>query len=223
MTPSSSPPIHADSRIRGVSLPYVVTIANNIISNSFNGVCVRDGDNLAGATVLVKENCLAGNSNAAIYNGGGVRAGIAQGQITLGDVLTAYPFPNTLVVLTLSGEDLRAALEHGVSAVGLHEGSGRFPQVAGIRYAYDPAQPAGKRITDVSVANAAGQYAPLAPKADYRLAISDYMARGGDSYSIFKTKGQDVDGDGDPLADLLARYITTHSPLSLKPDGRIGQ
>jgi hypothetical protein len=42
-------------RIRGVSLPYVVTIANNIISNSFNGVCVKDDDNLAGATILVQQ------------------------------------------------------------------------------------------------------------------------------------------------------------------------
>ena len=174
---------------------------------------------------LMAEAMLAGGKSrgavAAIYNGGGVRAGIAQGQITLGDVLTAYPFPNTLVVLTLSGEDLRAALEHGVSAIGLHEGSGRFPQVAGIRYAYDLAKPAGKRIIEVSVANAAGQFAPLDPKADYRLAISDYMARGGDSYGVFGKKGRDVDGDGDPLADLVSRFITAHSPLKPTLDGRV--
>lgn len=174
---------------------------------------------------LMAEAMLAGGRSrgavAALFNGGGVRAGMAQGAITLGDVLTAYPFPNTLVVLTLSGADLLAVLEHGVAAVGLHEGSGRFPQVAGIRYAYDPAKPAGKRIGAVSVADASGTFAPIDPAKDYRLAISDFMARGGDGYTTFKAKARDVDGDGDPLADLVTRFITAHSPLAPALDGRI--
>ncbi len=174
---------------------------------------------------LMAEALLAGGRSrgavAGLYNGGGVRAGIAPGEITLGDVLTAFPFPNTLVVATLSGEDLRAVLEHGVSAVGLHEGSGRFPQVAGIRFAYDLTRPVGKRVTAVEVADADGRFALLDPKADYRLALTDFMFRGGDGYAMFGKKARDVDGDGDPTADLAAAWIKAHSPLKIELDGRI--
>ncbi len=57
-------------RIRGVTLPYSLTIINNTLIDSFNGVAVRDGDSLAGATILVTENVFEGNSNAGVYNGG---------------------------------------------------------------------------------------------------------------------------------------------------------
>ncbi|WP_428562899.1 MAG: bifunctional metallophosphatase/5'-nucleotidase [Solidesulfovibrio sp. DCME] len=174
---------------------------------------------------LMAEALLAGGKSrgavAAIYNGGGVRAGIAPGEVTLGDLLTAFPFPNTLVVATLSGRDLLAVLEHGVSAVGLHEGSGRFPQVAGIRFAYDLTRPVGKRVTGVEVADAAGRFALLDPKADYRLAVTDFMFRGGDGYVTFGQKARDVDGDGDPIADLAAAWVRAHTPLDIKLDGRI--
>lgn len=175
--------------------------------------------------ILMAEAMLAGGRSrgavAALYNGGGVRAGLAPGDVSLGDLLAAYPFPNTLVVCTLAGEDLLTVLEHGVSAVGLHEGSGRFPQVAGIRFAYDLTRPVGKRVTQVEVADAAGRFALLDPKADYRLAVTDFMFRGGDEYATFGKKAKDVDGDGDPIADLAAAYVKAHSPLNIKLDRRI--
>ncbi len=174
---------------------------------------------------LMAEALLAGGRRlgavAGLYNGGGVRAGIAPGDVTLGDVLTAYPFPNTLVVATLSGADLLAVLEHGVSAVGLHEGSGRFPQVAGIRFAYDLSRPVGKRVTAVEVADASGRFALLDPQADYRLALTDFMFRGGDGYETFAKKARDVEGDGDPTSELAAAWIKAHSPLKLVLDRRI--
>lgn len=188
-----------------------------------------------GAAMCRQEECDAGDllaeavleggrsrgAVAALVNGGGVRAGIPPGPVTLGDVLTAYPFPNTLVVLTLSGQDLLAALEHGVSAVGLHEGSGRFLQVAGLRYVFDPARPAGKRVVSATVADASGRFSPLDPKANYRLATHSFLARGGDGYTVFQDRGRDVDGDGDPVADLVSRYVKAHTPLTPCPDGRV--
>lgn len=192
-------------------------------------------DGPLGAAMCRQEECPAGDllaeamldggrrhgAVAALANGGGVRAGIAPGEVTLGDVLTAFPFPNTLVVLTLSGADLRAALEHGVSAVGLHDGSGRFPQVAGIRYVYDLSRTVGQRIRSVEIADASGVFAPLDPKADYRLAISDFFHRGGDGYSVFREKGRDVEADNETIADLVSERIKAKSPLSPALDGRI--
>ena len=72
---------------------------------------------------------------AAIQNGGGVRASIDGGEVTMGVVLTVLPFQNTLSTFTVTGADIVAALENGVSQV--EDGAGRFPQVAGITFTAD--------------------------------------------------------------------------------------
>ncbi len=65
----------------------------------------------------------------AIINGGGLRASIDAGDVTMGEVLTVLPFQNTLATFQLRGSDVVAALENGVSQI--DQGAGRFPQVAG--------------------------------------------------------------------------------------------
>jgi 5'-nucleotidase len=188
-----------------------------------------------GAAMCRQEECAAGDLMAeallaagrrygatlAIANGGGIRAGISPGNITLGDVLTAFPFPNTLTVITITGADLKAALEHGVANVGLTESTGRFLQVAGLRYAYNPGQPAGSRLTSVECANSSGHYTPLKPEADYRVAMADFLYRGGDGYTLFAKKGRDVEHDDTPVADLVGKWLGQHDPVKLQLDGRI--
>ena len=71
----------------------------------------------------------------AFQNGGGLRASIDQGVVTMGEVLTVLPFQNTLATFQISGKDVVAALENGVSQI--EEGAGRFPQVAGLKYSFD--------------------------------------------------------------------------------------
>lgn len=202
---------------------------------AFRATVLGRADGPLGAASCRQEECAAGDlvaealldagrragAVAALVNGGSVRAGIAPGPVTLGDVLTAYPFPNTATVLTLSGADLLAVLEHGVSAVGLHEGSGRFLQVAGLRYAFDMSRPAGRRIVEARVADASGVAAPLDPKADYRVVVTDFLFRGGDGYAMLEARGRDVERDGTPVADLVARHVTARSPLTPLHDGRI--
>jgi len=203
--------------------------------DAFRATVVGAAQAPLGAAMCRQEECAAGDvlaesllagarrfgATMALVNGGSIRAGIAPGQITLGDVLTAYPFSNTLAVLTLTGADLKAALEHGVANVGLTDGTGRFPQVAGLRYAYNPAKPAGSRIVSIETADADGKFAPLAPAADYRVAISDFLLRGGDGYGVFGKNGRDVENDGLAVADLVATWLGAHNPLHLELDGRI--
>ena len=64
----------------------------------------------------------------AIQNGGGLRASIDAGEITMGEVLTVLPFSNTMATFQLSGADIVASLENGLSQI--EDGAGRFPQVA---------------------------------------------------------------------------------------------
>ena len=72
----------------------------------------------------------------ALQNGGGLRASIAGGTVTKGDVLAVLPFQNTLSTFNITGSGIVAALENGVSQV--EEGAGRFPQVAGLKFTWDP-------------------------------------------------------------------------------------
>jgi len=85
-----------------------------------------------------------------VQNGGGLRASIDQGVITMGDVLTVLPFQNTLATFQISGKDLVASLEDGVSEI--ESGAGRFPQVAGLKYSFDSSvKPNQGRIKSVEV------------------------------------------------------------------------
>ena len=114
-------------------------------------VAVRAGETAFGNLVADAMRAATG-SDIALVNGGGVRgdtvypAGTA---ITRKLVLTELPFGNRTVKLRLSGAQVREALENGVSQV--ERAAGRFPQVSGIAFAFDPRRPAGSRIARVAV------------------------------------------------------------------------
>lgn len=180
-----------------------------------------------------KEECLMGNLVsdaildktkhlgvvAVIQNGGGLRAAIGQGEVTMGQVLTVLPFQNAIATVALKGADLVAALENGVSQV--ETNSGRFPQVAGMRYVWDPAAPAGKRIVAVEMRKADGSYAPLDPNATYKIAANDFTRRGGDGYTVMRDKGIDPYDFGPGLEDTVAAFIQAKSPIRVSLEGRI--
>lgn len=97
--------------------------------------------NLIADAYLEKARKAIPETQLALVNGGGIRASIPAGDVTLGQVLEVMPFNNMLVILRLTGAEILEALENGVSKV--EDEHGRFPQVAGMRYAFDPARPAG--------------------------------------------------------------------------------
>lgn len=140
-----------------------------------------------------------------IQNGGGLRASIDAGEITMGEVLTVLPFQNTLATFELKGADVIAALENGLSQV--ENGAGRFPQVAGIRYVWDPKAEPGSRVVSVEVLGDEGTYGPLVEDATYGVASNNYMRGGGDGYSVFETKGMNAYDYGPGLEDVVAEYI----------------
>ena len=118
-------------------------------------------------------------AEVGLTNGGGIRGDRtypAGTRLTRKDLLTELPFGNTVVLMELSGADLLAALENGVSRV--EDRAGRFPQIAGLRLVYDPGAPAGSRVVEVEVGGT-----PLDPGRTYTVATNDYMAGGGDGYA----------------------------------------
>jgi 5'-nucleotidase len=159
----------------------------------------------------------------AIMNGGGIRTSIKAGDITVGNVLEVLPFGNRLVQLDMKGSEVIAALENGVSRVNASnptDSAGRFPQVSGMRFAWDASKPAGQRITGVEVGNAAMGYKPIDPNATYRVVTNDFMAGGGDGYEMF-TQGANRSGGDVPIDGALLDYIKVRGTVSAKIEGRI--
>ena len=154
----------------------------------------------------------------AIQNGGGLRASIDAGTVTMGEVLTVLPFQNTLASFQLKGSDIVAALENGVSQV--EEGAGRFPQVSGLKYTADLNKPAGSRITSVEVKEG-DAFVAIDPKKVYGVATNNYMRSGGDGYKVFATGGQNAYDFGPGLESVVADYIAKNSPYKPYTDGRI--
>lgn len=160
-------------------------------------------------------------TSAALVNAGSVRSDIPAGPIRYGTLQTVYPFADKIVVVSLSGAALRVALEHGLSALGTHDGTGRFLQVAGLRYVFDSSAPAGRRLREVFAADADGAYRPLDDAVEYRVAVSNYLLRGGDGYAVFRERGRLILEGGPDPTEATEAYLRAHTPLSLDPDGRI--
>lgn len=153
----------------------------------------------------------------AITNGGGIRASIDKGDITLGEVLTVMPFGNTLALVELTGEQIVAALEHGVGGIPAQEG--RFPHVAGLKFVYDPAQAAGSRVISVEVNTETG-YQPINHQANYLVATIGFLAGGGDGYAMFKAASKNenlyfVD------FEVFIEYLAKQGKVNPQVEGRI--
>lgn len=120
--------------------------------------------------------------------------------MSLGQVLDAIPFGNLLAVAELSGSDLRAALEHGLGLLG----RGGFPQVAGLRFTWDAARPAGDRIVLLEAGSEAQGWAPVEPARTYRIATNDFLRRGGDGYAVLRDRADAAYDNGPLVSDVVA-------------------
>ncbi|SEK54543.1 5'-nucleotidase/apyrase family protein [Roseivivax marinus] len=151
--------------------------------------------------------------DVAITNGGGLRASIDSGEVTMGEVLTVLPFQNTLSTFRVSGSVIVEALENGVSQI--EEGGGRFPQVAGMSFAVDPSAEPGSRVSDVMIGGE-----PIEPDTLYGVVSNNYVRNGGDGYSMF-IDARDAYDYGPDLADVTAEFLADQGPYEPYTDDRI--
>lgn len=137
----------------------------------------------------------------ALVNSGAIRASIQPGPISLRDIYNVLPFENTLIGVELTGEQLLAVLEHGVSFYPLEAGA--FLQVAGVDVTFDPARPPGERITRIE---AGGR--PLDLERVYTVATSEFLVAGGDGYAMLS--GVPIyfgAADGITLRDIFTAHL----------------
>jgi 2',3'-cyclic-nucleotide 2'-phosphodiesterase (5'-nucleotidase family) len=160
----------------------------------------------------------ATGADITITNGGGIRADRTYDPgtvLTRRDILTELPFGNVTVVTELPGSQVLAALENGVSQV--EKGAGRFPQVSGISFAFDASAPAGSRVSEVMVGDAA-----LDMDKVYKVATNDYMLSGGDGYgSLGGGKVIINAGNGNLMANDVIDYVAGMGKITTPVEGRI--
>ncbi len=149
----------------------------------------------------------ASGAQIAFQNGGGIRADIPKGPITLEAVFTALPFDDDLVSMDLTGEQIRELLEKSVL-------SENMLQVSGIQIVYDLSKPAGEKVASIEVAGK-----PMETRATYRVVTNDFLASGGNQFNVFK-KGQNI-SVGPSQRDAVADYIRKISPINIQVGNRI--
>lgn len=155
------------------------------------------------------------SADIAFMNGGGIRASVKAGEMTLKDAKSILPFGNRVVLAHVSGRDIVAALEHGVSRV--DKLSGGFLQVSGLKYAYDAGKPVGSRVSAVMVSGK-----PILLDSSYSVAMPHFIFEGGDGYTMFKNskalvKTQDAQTD----VEVFVEYLRTLGVAAPKLEGRI--
>jgi 5'-nucleotidase len=176
------------------------------------------GDLIADAQLETARRVAGADVAAAIMNDGGIRADlVAKGPgptsaVTYEDLYTAQPFGNVLQVKTLTGDQIRRALEQQFAG----PDRGLLQISATLTYRYDRSRPAGQRVDAASI-RIGGQ--PLDPARSYRLAMNEFLAGGGDGFSVLAERPVESSCGAD--LDALVGYIGAHSPIASPQGGRI--
>jgi len=156
----------------------------------------------------------------ALANSGGIRASLDAGQVTLGEIMTILPFQNTMSTFKVTGKQLLAAIENGVSQV--EDGSGRFPQVSGMRFSFDASKPANERVTSIEIEESNGTFSALNLYGTYGMVSNNFIRAGGDGYKMFRA-ATDIYDFGPDLADVVVDYIKANPGYSGFTNNRITQ
>lgn len=182
---------------------------------------VLDGER---GTVRMKESNLANviadslmdvaTADIGITNGGGVRASIDVGPITMNEVYAVLPFDNTIVVVEATGETIWKALEHGVS---WYPGAaGGFLQVSGLKYTFDASMEVGSRVTEVLFNDK-----PIELDKVYRVATNDFLTGGGDNFIMMRDETTEVLRTKLFLRDAFVEYLQKVGTIAPELEGRI--
>lgn len=152
-------------------------------------------------------------ADIAFATTGSLRAEIAMGSVTWGDLYAVQPFSSTVLSMTLTGEQVREVLERQwETPLPPHNLA-----VSGLTYTFDERKPAGDRIVDIRVNGT-----PLDPNGSYTAAMVDFLATGGDKYTVFREGTDIVNGPYD--VDALVAYMESlPEPVDAKPEGRIAK
>ena len=171
----------------------IAPVANRVV-----GTAARDiptaanaaGESGLGDLIADGQRAFA-DADFAFMNPGGIRAPIAAGEVTYGELFSVQPFDNQVVRMQLTGDGVYRVLEQQQFG----PGGTRILQVSGLKFSYNSTNPAGQRITGVTLPDGT----PIDRNATYTVAANSFIATGGDGFTVFKegtypqTLGSDLD------------------------------
>lgn len=174
------------------------------------------GDIVADAQLAATAAQDKGGAVVAITNPGGIRSSLfrnGDGTVSYADVFASQPFRNQLVTMTLTGAQIKQALEQQWTAP-------TFPRILQVsnafRFAWDSTRPIGERVPFESITL---NGSPIEPAIRYRVTVNDFLASGGDGFSVFKDGTERRTGVYD--VDALDAWFKANSPISPHTPERI--
>lgn len=227
--PERYPALTADPALTAIVSRYAeraAPIANRVVGHLTTAVLRRPnpagesplGNLVADAQLAATREAGRGGAVIAMTNFGGLRNDLVStrpdGAVTFAQAFAAQPFGNRLVTLTLTGAQIEALLEQQFPPA---QSSPRILQVsAGFHYTYDPNAPEHNKVDPRSITL---NGVPLDPAAPYRVTVNEFLARGGDGFSVLAQAPVERETGGD--VEALADYLLVHSPVPPVPFGRI--
>ncbi len=167
------------------------------------------GDIIADAQYTATKDPLFGGAVVAFMNPGGIRADLPAGPLTYGQLFSVQPFNNVLTVMTCTGAQIESLLEQQFRTAG-----NVILQVSdGFTYTWDGAAAAAGNRVDVASIKIGGT--PIAALQSYRVALNNFLATGGDGFSVFTTCTNPLGGEID--LDAFVRYVDEQSPPGVSP------
>ena len=206
-----------------------VVIENNPIelNGERSNVRVREtnlGNAVTDAIYAYGQTGFSNKTSLAVTNGGGLRATIAKDQpVTKGDIIAVLPFGNIISQITVTGQQIQDMFTKSLSSAlqtdketgkflldengaPLFEASGGFLQISGATVFYDPTLPVKERVLLIGILNPeTGEYDDLDLEKTYYLATNDFLAAGGDGYTMLGG----VREEGPSMDSVFADYLKT--------------
>lgn len=183
------------------------------------------GDVIADAQLKVTNDPGFGDAVVAFMNPGGIRAdltylsspvGESDGNVTYGEMFTVQPFGNSMVTMTLTGEQIYTLLEQQFNGCGT-QNANRVLQVSiGFTYSWSMSAPACSKVDPTSIMINGVMVDPL---ASYRVTVNSFLADGGDNFSVLKLGTNRLGGEVD--TDAFEKYFAAYSPVPPGPQNRI--
>lgn len=146
----------------------------------------------------------------AVTNSGGLRQDIDAGDVTVGELISAFPFPNTIVQLEMKGSDLRTIFEHGAGLT-----NGILQASKGVEMTYDEGKPIGSRMVKCNIKGV-----PLDDNKTYKILTSNFLADGGDGFQSFK-KNRLYKNTGVEMLQAMISYLKKFENYVPKIEGRV--
>ncbi|WP_291428054.1 bifunctional metallophosphatase/5'-nucleotidase [Deinococcus sp.] len=208
----------ADAKVATIKNVQVATLGDPQIQRGVSNARNTEsplGDVIADALLAATRNQ---GTQIALMNPGGIRADLPDATqikpgnaVNFGDVFSVHPFGNYTTVLSLTGQQIKDLLEQQWS--GANATAVKLLQVSeGFKYKYTLSNADGKRV---NIADITLNGTPISATATYRVATNNFLASGGDNFTVFKAATNVVELPGLSDTDVLSQYLKASGP-SLK-------